>query len=54
MTKDPGRLDVLSEGNLRGTGAASAHRPREKLTGNMTRLVEQRALAGTQGKKESL
>lgn len=45
---------MLSEGNLRGAGAGCACGPRHELMGNKTRLVEQRVLAGTQGKKESL
>lgn len=38
---------MFSEGNLRGTGAGCAHRPRDELMGNKTRLAEQ----GTQGIK---
>ncbi|KAK4830258.1 hypothetical protein QYF61_009351 [Mycteria americana] len=39
------------EGNLKGTGAGRPHVPKDELPGKKPSLAEQRALAGTQGKK---
>lgn len=44
----PGRLDVLQEQNLKGSGAGCPHVPKDKPTQRMTDLAEQRTLAGTQ------
>jgi len=49
----PGRLDILQEGNIKGTGAGHTHVLKDKLVGN-TSLAEGITLAGTQGKNESL
>jgi len=50
----PGRLDILQEGTLKGTGAGHPHVPKDKPTGKKAGLAEQGALSGTQEKKESL
>lgn len=47
-------MEVFADENFRGTGAGCAHSSRDELTGNKPRLVDQRTLAGTQVKKESL
>jgi len=52
--RSPGKLDILQEGNLKGSGAGHPHVPKDKPVGKMTRLAEQRTLAGAQEKKESL
>jgi len=54
MAKGSGSLDVLQGGSIKGTGAGCPHVPQDKLTGKMTGLTEQGALAGTQGKTEGL
>ena len=51
--RSPGRLDILQEGNLKGAGAGRPHVLKDELAGKKTGLAEQRALAGTQEKKES-
>ena len=50
--RSPGRLDILQEGNLKGTGAGHPHVLKDEPAGKKTSLAEQRALAGTQGKKK--
>lgn len=55
--RSPGRPDqtdfLPQEGNLRGEAAGHYCTPKDKLE-QKTALFEQRALAGTQGKKGSL
>jgi len=56
--RSPGRLDILQERNLKGTGAGHSHVLKDKLVGKTdlaeqralgkTDLAEQRALAGTE------
>lgn len=52
--KSPGSLDILQEGNPKGTGAGCPHRPKVDPEGKKTSLTEQRALSGTQEKKEKI
>ncbi|KAK4809932.1 hypothetical protein QYF61_001659 [Mycteria americana] len=52
--RSPGRLDILQEGNLKGAGADRPHVLKDELAGKKTSLAEQRDLAGTQEKEESL
>jgi len=52
--KSSGRLDNLQEGSLKDAGAGHPHVLKDKLVGKKTGLAEQRAMAGTQEKKESL
>jgi len=52
--RGPARLDILQGGSLKGTGAGCPHVSQDKSMENMTDLVDQGALAGTQEKKESL
>jgi len=49
-----GRLDILQEGSLKGTGAGCPHVSQDELAGKTIGLAEQGDLAGTQEKKESL
>ena len=49
--RSPARLDVLQEGNLKGTGAGHPHVLKDEQAGSKTSLAEQRALAGTWAKK---
>ncbi|KAK4826796.1 hypothetical protein QYF61_011604, partial [Mycteria americana] len=48
--RSPGRLDILQEGNLKGTGAGCPHVPKDEPAGKKTGLAEQKALAGIQEK----
>ncbi|KAK4815488.1 LOW QUALITY PROTEIN: hypothetical protein QYF61_003024 [Mycteria americana] len=48
--RSPGRLDILQEGNLKGTRAGCPHVPKDEPAGKKTSLAEQRTLAGIQGK----
>jgi len=52
--KDPGRLDILQEGRLKGTGTGCPHVPQDEMAGKMIGLAEQGDLAGTQENKEGL
>ena len=52
--RSPGRLDILQEGSLQGIGAGRPYVLKDELVGKKTGLAEQRALAGTREKKESL
>ena len=45
---------ILQGGSLKGTGAVCPHVLQDKPAGKTTSLAEQRALAGTQEKKEGL
>lgn len=49
--KNPGRLDVLQEGNPKGVEAGHSCVPKDEPAGNKTGLAEQTFLAGTQGEK---
>ena len=53
MKRCPGRLDTLQGGSLQDTEAGCAHVLKDELAGK-TGLAEQRVLAGTQEKKDSL
>jgi len=44
-------LEILQDGNLKGTGAGCPHVLKDELAGKKTSLAEQRVLAGTQEKK---
>ncbi|KAJ7424452.1 hypothetical protein BTVI_06418 [Pitangus sulphuratus] len=46
---NPGRLDILQEVNLKGTGAGHHHGPEDEPMGKKTGVAEQRALSGTWG-----
>lgn len=52
--RSPGSLAIVQEGKPGCTGAGCSHVLEEELAGNKTSLAELRALAGTQGEKESL
>jgi len=44
-------LDILQEGNLKGSGAGRSLVPKDEAAGKTTALAEQTPLAGTQEKK---
>jgi len=50
----PRRMDILQEENLKGAGAGCPRVPKDKLVEKKSGLSEQKALAGTQEKKDSL
>ncbi|KAK4816829.1 hypothetical protein QYF61_023893 [Mycteria americana] len=49
--RSPGRLDILQEGNLKGTEAGRTHLLKDKLAGKKTGLAEERVLVGIQEKR---
>jgi len=52
--RDPGRLDIVQGGSLKGTGEGCPHVPQDELMGRTSSLAEQGALAGNKEKKEGL
>jgi len=52
--KNPQRMDILQEENLKSIGAGHPHMLKDELAGKKTSLAERRALAETQERKESL
>lgn len=48
----PGKLDIVHEGNLKGTQGGCPHVMKDSPVGKKTSLAEQTALAGTQEEDE--